>query len=76
MSVVSTVVSRPVATRVVFDAGSKTLSRDGAARLRHARPATASSIPSLDARTPDPSIVIERLSEEHAVATRHAETAA
>ena len=40
-AIVSTVVSRPAPTRVVFDAGSKTLTTDGAARLRHARRARA-----------------------------------
>jgi D-serine deaminase-like pyridoxal phosphate-dependent protein len=67
MTVLSTVVSRPVASRVIFDAGSKTLAADvlrGAGGmvgygLVYADP---------DAAYPDPSIVIERLSEEHATA--------
>ena len=33
--IVSTVVSRPAPSRVIFDAGSKTLTSDGVARFRH-----------------------------------------
>lgn len=67
MTVISTVVSRPVATRVVFDAGSKTLSSDV---LRGFGTTAGHGLvfPHLDGPDPDPSIVIERLSEEHAVA--------
>lgn len=67
MSVVSTVVSRPVASRVVFDAGSKTLTSD-AARGFGAVTGHGLVFPAVEASAPDPSIVIERLSEEHAVA--------
>jgi D-serine deaminase-like pyridoxal phosphate-dependent protein len=67
MSVVSTVVSRPSATRVVFDAGSKTLTSD-TARGFGSHPGHGLVFPSVAASTPDESIVIERLSEEHAVA--------
>jgi D-serine deaminase-like pyridoxal phosphate-dependent protein len=67
LSVVSTVVSRPARTRVVFDAGSKTLSSDGA---RGFGPASGygAVVASLDRAEPDSSIVVERLSEEHATA--------
>lgn len=67
MSVISTVVSRPAASRVVFDAGSKTLTSDG---VRGFGAPTGHGLvyPDLDRPDPDPSIVIERLSEEHAVA--------
>lgn len=67
LTVVSTVVSRPTPGRVVFDAGSKTLTSDG---LRGFGLPTGHGLvfPGLDDPTPDPSIVIERLSEEHAVA--------
>jgi D-serine deaminase-like pyridoxal phosphate-dependent protein len=67
MAVVATVVSRPVASRIVFDAGSKTLSSDAA---RGFGSATGYGVvyPNLETDTPEPSIVIERLSEEHAVA--------
>ena len=67
MSVISTVVSRPAASRLVFDAGSKTLSSD-AARGFGSSSGHGLVYPSLDAESPEPSIVIERLSEEHAVA--------
>jgi len=67
MMVLSTVVSRPAPTRVIFDAGSKTLTSDGA-RGFGAHPGHGLVFPSLATRTPDPAIVIERLSEEHATA--------
>ena len=67
LGIVATVVSRPDPARVVFDAGSKTLSSDG---LRGFGTSVGYGLvyASLDARHPDPSIVIERLSEEHSVA--------
>ena len=67
LSIVSTVVSRPDPARVVFDAGSKTLSSDGLRGFGHTI-GYGFVYASLEARTPDPSIVIERLSEEHSVA--------
>jgi D-serine deaminase-like pyridoxal phosphate-dependent protein len=67
MMVISTVVSRPAPTRVIFDAGSKTLTSDGA-RGFGAHPGYGLVFPSLATRTPDPAIIIERLSEEHATA--------
>ena len=63
--IVSTVVSRPAADRAILDAGSKTLSSDGA-RGFGPTPGYGSVFPSLSAAHADPSIVIERLSEEHA----------
>lgn len=63
--IVATVVSRPAADRVILDAGSKTLSSDGA-RGFGASPGFGAVFPSLTATDADPSIVIERLSEEHA----------
>jgi D-serine deaminase-like pyridoxal phosphate-dependent protein len=65
--IVATVVSRPAATRVVFDAGSKTLTNDG---LRGFGTHVGHGLVcrDLSATIPDASIVIERLSEEHAVA--------
>jgi len=67
MTVVSTVVSRPARTRVVFDAGSKTLTTDGLRGFAsHAGHGLV--FPSLYRTDPDPSIIVERLSEEHAVA--------
>ena len=67
MSVLATVVSRPVPARVIFDAGSKTLAAD---ILRGVGSAVGYGLvfPELDSPHPDPSIVIERLSEEHATA--------
>ena len=67
MHVIATVVSRPVASRVVFDAGSKTLTSDGA---RSFGSATGFGLvfPDLETDKPMGSIAIERLSEEHAVA--------
>ena len=68
MGVVSTVVSRPSTTRVVFDAGSKTLTNDV---VRGFEPQTGHGLVLLDlaGTKPDPSIVLERLSEEHATAS-------
>jgi D-serine deaminase-like pyridoxal phosphate-dependent protein len=65
--IVSTVVSRPAPDRVIFDAGAKTLTTDG---VRGFAGETGYGLvyPSLDATTPDHSIAIERLSEEHATA--------
>jgi D-serine deaminase-like pyridoxal phosphate-dependent protein len=67
MSVLSTVVSRPARHRVIFDAGSKTLTSD-AARGFTTVLGHGLVYSSVDAAEPDRSIVIERLSEEHAVA--------
>jgi len=65
MSIISTVVSRPARDRVILDAGSKTLSND-TARGFTPTPGYGLVFPTLAATVPDPSIVIERLSEEHA----------
>ena len=67
MSVLATVVSRPVPARIIFDAGSKTLAAD---ILRGVGSTVGYGLvfPDLDSPHPDPSIVIERLSEEHATA--------
>ncbi len=67
MTVLATVVSRPAPSRVVFDAGSKTLTSDGARGFGRTS-GHGLVFPSLSATSPDESIVIERLSEEHAVA--------
>jgi D-serine deaminase-like pyridoxal phosphate-dependent protein len=65
--VVSTVVSRPAPTRINFDAGSKTLTNDGV-RGFGTQVGHGLVCRDLENPTPDPSIVIERLSEEHATA--------
>ena len=65
-------VGRPAPARIIFDAGSKTLTSDAArgftTLLGHGLVYT-----SLDAADPDRAIIIERLSEEHAVARVTAE---
>ena len=64
-SIISTVVSRPAPDRAIFDAGSKTLTTDG---VRGFGDETGYGLvfPSITTNRPDPSIQIERLSEEHA----------
>ena len=67
LSIVSMVVSRPAPARVVFDAGSKTLTSDG---VRGFGTPTGHGLvfADLETSTPDGTIAIERLSEEHSVA--------
>jgi len=67
LSIVSMVVSRPAPARVVFDAGSKTLTSDGV-RGFGAPTGHGMVFSDLEASTPDGTIAIERLSEEHSVA--------
>jgi D-serine deaminase-like pyridoxal phosphate-dependent protein len=67
MHVIATVVSRPVPARVIFDAGSKTLTMD-AARGFGAVTGFGLVFPDVETSKPMGSIAIERLSEEHAVA--------
>jgi len=67
MHVIATVVSRPVASRIIFDAGSKTLTTD-TARGFGAVTGHGLVFPNLDTTEPMGSIAIERLSEEHAIA--------
>lgn len=66
--VVATVVSRPAGDRVILDCGSKTLTSDGA-RGFGAFPGYGAVFVSSDENKPDPSVVIERVSEEHAICT-------
>lgn len=64
--IVATVVSRPAPDRAILDCGSKTLTSDlgrGFAEL----PGYGAVFMSSDENQPDASIVIERVSEEHAV---------
>jgi D-serine deaminase-like pyridoxal phosphate-dependent protein len=70
LHIISTVVSRPARDRVIFDAGSKTLTSDAA---RGFSPTTGYGLvfPSLTATQPEESIEIERLSEEHATVRVH-----
>jgi len=67
LSIVSMVVSRPAPGRIVFDAGSKTLTSDGV-RGFGAPTGHGLVFTNLETAEPDGSIAIERLSEEHAVA--------
>lgn len=63
--VVASVVSRPAPDRVILDCGSKTLTNDGARGFTPAPGHGTVFLSSVD-DDPDTSILIERLSEEHA----------
>ena len=63
--IVATVVSRPAGDRVILDCGSKTLTSDGARGFGEL-PGYGSVFMSSNENEPDPTIVIERVSEEHA----------
>jgi len=63
--VVASVVSRPAPDRVILDCGSKTLTSDGARGFGDA-PGYGLVFMSSDEDVPDPAILVERLSEEHA----------
>jgi D-serine deaminase-like pyridoxal phosphate-dependent protein len=66
LTVVTTVVSKPAPDRVILDCGSKTLSSD-VARGIGATAGYGIVFGDLDAARPDSDLVIDRLSEEHAV---------
>ncbi len=71
LTVLTRVVSKPAPDRIVLDAGSKTLSNDGA-RGFHATPGYGVILPAapddlVPAHVADETLTIERLSEEHAV---------
>jgi D-serine deaminase-like pyridoxal phosphate-dependent protein len=70
--IVATVVSRPAPTRIILDAGAKTLAADGC-RGFGSFPGHGLVLPSLESNTPDPTIVLERVSEEHGTARVPAE---
>ena len=65
LTVLARVVSTPAADRVILDCGSKTLTNDGA-RAFGSAPGFGVVFTDLRAEHPDESLVIERLSEEHA----------
>jgi D-serine deaminase-like pyridoxal phosphate-dependent protein len=71
MFIAATVVSRPAPDRVILDSGAKTLALDGA-RGFSALPGHGLVI--LPDGTPDPTLLIERLSEEHATVKATAPT--
>lgn len=63
LTVLARVVSKPAPGRIILDAGSKTLSSDGA---RGFMPAPGHGLVLDLAGRPDPTLLVERLSEEHA----------
>ena len=66
LTVLARVVTRPAADRIVLDCGSKTLTNDPA-RGFGPTPGYGVVLQAIDAAVPDESLLIERLSEEHAV---------
>jgi D-serine deaminase-like pyridoxal phosphate-dependent protein len=65
LTVLARVVSRPARDRIIFDSGSKTLTNDGARGFTN-MPGHGAVLRDLGGGEPDPALVIERLSEEHA----------
>jgi D-serine deaminase-like pyridoxal phosphate-dependent protein len=65
LTVLARVVSRPAADRIILDCGSKTLSTDQARALA-STPGFGVVFANLDTPRPDDSLLVERLSEEHA----------
>jgi len=66
LTVLARVVTRPAADRIVLDCGSKTLTNDLARGFGPA-PGYGVVLQAIDAEAPDESLLVERLSEEHAV---------
>jgi D-serine deaminase-like pyridoxal phosphate-dependent protein len=65
LTVLARVVSRPSADRIILDSGSKTLSNDQARGFVDC-PGFGVVLAGLDTPQPDASLLVERLSEEHA----------
>jgi D-serine deaminase-like pyridoxal phosphate-dependent protein len=65
LTVLARVVSTPAADRIILDSGSKTLTND-LARGYGSMPGYGAIFTDLSAQAPDPSLLVERLSEEHA----------
>jgi D-serine deaminase-like pyridoxal phosphate-dependent protein len=65
LTVLARVVSRPARDRIIFDSGSKTLTND-LARGFTPQPGYGAVMTGLEETVPDASLLIERLSEEHA----------
>jgi D-serine deaminase-like pyridoxal phosphate-dependent protein len=75
LTVLARVVSRPARDRVILDSGSKTLTND-AARGFINTPGYGAVLRDIGTADPDNSLLVERLSEEHAtVRVLHGETA-
>jgi D-serine deaminase-like pyridoxal phosphate-dependent protein len=68
LTVIATVVSKPAPDRIILDCGSKTLSSD-VARGAGAPSGYGIVFADLDGTRPDSGLLIDRLSEEHAVVT-------
>ena len=65
LTVLARVVSRPAHDRVILDSGSKTLTNDGARGFINT-PGYGAVLRGIDTADPDTSLLVERLSEEHA----------
>ena len=65
LTVLARIVSRPARDRVILDSGSKTLTNDGARGFSPA-PGYGVVLRDLESAEPEASLLIERLSEEHA----------
>jgi D-serine deaminase-like pyridoxal phosphate-dependent protein len=73
LTVLARVVSRPSRDRAILDSGSKTLTNDGARGFTSA-PGYGAILRDLVRPEPDPSLLVERLSEEHATVRVLADT--
>jgi D-serine deaminase-like pyridoxal phosphate-dependent protein len=74
LTVLARVVSRPARDRVILDSGSKTLTNDGARGFINT-PGYGVVLRDVASADPDTSLLVERLSEEHAtVRVLHGET--
>src|SRR5262249_60515344 len=65
LTVLARVVSRPARDRVILDSGSKTLTNDGA-RGFIGTPGYGAILRDISSAGPEPSLLVQRLSEEHA----------
>jgi D-serine deaminase-like pyridoxal phosphate-dependent protein len=65
LTVLARVVSRPARDRVILDSGSKTLTNDGARGFSET-PGYGVVLRDIATTEPDPALLVERLSEEHA----------
>ena len=65
LTILTRVVSHPAVDRLIFDSGSKALTSDGA-RGAGSPAGYGAVLASIDGGAPDPDLVVERLSEEHA----------